>query len=341
MRPFIRRWLSRRLRGAVYGAFAAALSGFACQGALAQAPAAALPPSGYPAKPVRFVNNFPPGGPSDLLARSVSEYLTAQTRQPFVTENRAGASGNIGAAAVAQSTPDGHTVLFGIDTTFTVNPHIYPQTGFRPQDLRPLMIIASSGLLVGVHPGTGIKSLSDLIAAGKSRTLNFSSGGNGSPGHLATQIFIDAMGVKIQHVPYKGNTPAVTAVAAGEVDGGVLATPGMLPQVRAGRIAALAVTSRERSRAAPELPTVAEAGLAEMQIEVLYGAWIPAATPEPIMQWLQVVFAEAMRRPETQAQLERLDLFYEGITGADAAQRLSETSARYARIIRATNMKVE
>jgi tripartite-type tricarboxylate transporter receptor subunit TctC len=295
----------------------------------------------YPSKPIRFVNNFPPGGPSDFLARTVGEAITTSFKQTVVTENKAGAGGNIGADVVAKSPADGYTVLFGIDTAFTVNPHIYKGMPFKPSDFRPIMIMASSGLLVGAHPGTGIKTLKDLIAQGKGKGLNFSSGGSGSPGHLAAEIFMDAAEIKIQHVPYKGNTPAVTAVLAGEVDAGVLATPGMLPHVKAGKITPLAVTSRQRSRSAPEVPTVAEAGLKELELEVLYVAMVPAATPEPVVQLLQKAFSDALKRPETQAQLANMDLFYEGLTGADANKRLADLSQRYGRIIKATGMKVE
>mgnify|MGYP003336925775 FL=1 len=178
---------------------------------------AQIPAPGYPQKTVRFVNNFPPGGPSDILARSVAEALQGSLKQSFIVENKVGAGGNVGADAVAKSAADGYTVLFGIDTAFTVNPHIYKALPFKPQDLKPVLVMGSSGLLVGAHPATGIKSLRDLVATGKAKTLNFSSGGNGSPGHLAVEVFMDAAGVKIQHVPYKGNTPAVTAVVAGEV----------------------------------------------------------------------------------------------------------------------------
>ncbi len=304
---------------------------------------AALPTwaQSYPSKPIKFVSNFPAGGPSDFLARTVGEYLTSQYKQPVVVENKPGAGGNIGADFVAKSAADGHTVLLGIDTTFTVNPHIYKGMAFKPADLKPIMVMAASGLLVGTHPGTGLKTLKDLIAQGKGKGLSFSSAGSGSPGHLAAEIFMDAAGIQIQHVPYKGNTPAVTAVLAGEVDAGVLATPGMLPHVKAGKINALAVTSRQRSRSAPEIPTVAEAGLKDLELEVLYVAMVPAATPEPVVQLLQKAFTEALKRPETQSQLTGMDLFYEGLTGASAAKRLAEQSQRYGRVVQSTGMKVE
>lgn len=295
----------------------------------------------YPSKPIKFVSNFPPGGPADYLARTTGDYLTTRYKQPVVVENKPGAGGNIGADFVAKSPADGYTVLFGIDTTFTVNPHIYKGMAFKAGDLKPVMVMVSSGLLVGAYPGTGLKSLKDLIAQGKSKGLNFSSAGSGSPGHLAAEIFMDAAGIQIQHVPYKGNTPAVTAVLAGEVDAGVLATPGMLPHVKAGKITALAVTSRQRSRSAPDIPTVAEVGLKDLELEVLYVAMVPTATPEPVVQLLQKAFTEALQRPETQAQLAGMDLFYEGQTGAEAARRLNAQSQRYRRVVQSTGMKVE
>jgi tripartite-type tricarboxylate transporter receptor subunit TctC len=306
----------------------------ACLPAFAQAPA-------WPSKPVKFVNNFPAGGPSDLIARSVADVLQKQFNQPFVVENKAGASGNIGADAVAKAAPDGHTVLFGIDSTFTVNPHIYKGMSFKTTDLRPVMVMASSGLLVGVHPSTGFKTMKDLIAAAKAKPVTFSSAGSGSPGHLAAEVMTEATGAKITHVPYKGNTPAVTAVLAGEVNGGALATPGMLPHVKAGKITALAVTSRKRSTLAPEIPTVAEAGLPQLEQEVLYLTMVPAATPEPIVQAIQKAMTEALARTDVRARLENLDLHYEGLAGVGASKRLTELSDRYGKVIQATGMKVE
>ena len=316
--------------------------------ALALAIAAALLPlqsaqaqAAYPAKPVKFINTFPPGGPSDILARALADMLQNQFKQPFVVENKAGASGNIGADAVAKSPPDGYTVLFGIDTTLTVNPHIYKGMPFKPSDFKPVMVMASSGLLVGVNPATGFKTMNDLVAAGRTKGVSFSSAGAGSPGHLASAVFTEAAGLKINHIPYKGNTPAVTAVLSGEVDAGILATPGMLPHVKAGKITALAVTSRQRSALAPEVPTVAEAGVRNLEQEVLYIAMVPAATPDSVVQVLQRAFSDAMGRPDMQSRLASLDMHYEGLTGAAAAQRRNDLSDRYGRVIRATGLKVE
>jgi tripartite-type tricarboxylate transporter receptor subunit TctC len=304
-------------------------------------PGFALAQGAWPSKPVKFINSFPPGGPSDLMARAIADVLQKQFKQPFVVENKPGASGNIGADAVAKAAPDGHTILFGIDSTVTVNPHIYKRMPFKPSDLRPVMVIASSGLLVGVHPSTGFRTMQELVNAGKTRDVSFSSAGSGSPGHLAIEMLTEATGMKITHVPYKGNTPAVTAVVSGEVSAGVLATPGMLPHVNAGKITALAVTSRKRSALAPNVPTVAEVGLPKLEQEVLYVVMLPAATPDPVAKAVENAVGNAMARADVRQTLDLFDLHYEGLAGAAAATRLSELSSRYGQVIRATGMTVE
>ncbi|MGH8337268.1 MAG: Bug family tripartite tricarboxylate transporter substrate binding protein [Gammaproteobacteria bacterium] len=294
----------------------------------------------YPDKTVTFVNTFPPGGPSDTLARTIAGVLGSTLKQSFVVENKPGAAGNIGAGYVAKSRPDGYTVLFGIGTTFTVNPHLYKNMPFKPGDFKPVMILATSGLLVGVNPSTGIKSMSQLVARAKTKALNFSSGGNGSPGHLEVALFNELTKGKLVHIPFKGNSPAVSAVVSGEVDGGVLATPGMLPFVKAGKITALAVTSQQRSTLSPDIPTVTELGYKALQQEVLYVAMVPAATPEPVVQVLQHAFADALARPDVQKRLRVLDLQFDGATGAAAEKRLAQDSGRFGHIIQTTGMKV-
>jgi len=305
-----------------------------CAAALAQGPA-------WPGKPVRFVNSFPPGGPSDILARAVGDVLQKQFNQPFVVENRPGAAGNVGADAVAKSAADGHTLLWGIDTTHTVNPHIYSAMPYKESDLKPVAILSSSGLLLGVHPGTGIRNAQDFLRKARSESLNFSSGGNGSPGHLWVNMVNIGAATRLVHVPYRGNSPAVMAVVSGEVQGGTLATPGMLPQVKAGKITPLAVTSAKRSELAPEVPTVAEIGLPELQSEVHYVVMAPGATPEPLMQQLSQAILTVMQSPELQARLKQLDMTYLGLSGREARNRMVKLHDQYGRVIRATGMKVD
>lgn len=302
----------------------------------------AMAQDSFPSKTIKIVNNFAAGGPSDVLARSIGQVLAEKFKQAVIVENKPGAAGNLGADAVVKSPADGHTLLFSIDTTFTVNPHIYGKTmPFKASELRPVVIISSSGLMVAVNPATGIKTLKDFIAVGKARGLTLSSAGNGAPGHLAAERLTDAAQIKITHIPYKGNSPAVTAVLANEVDGGVLATSGLLPFVRSGKITGLAVTSSRRSRLAPELPTVAELGMKELEQDILYLALVPSATPEAVVQKLQTGILEALKRPEFESRLANLDMALEGQTGAEASKRLAETSERYGKLVRATGMKVE
>jgi tripartite-type tricarboxylate transporter receptor subunit TctC len=294
---------------------------------------------------VRIVNNFPAGGPSDILARALADGLQKSSGQAVIVENKPGAGGNIGAAEVAKAAGDGGTVLCGIDTAFTVNPHIFPtmtfKLGNKAGDLKPLMIISSNGLMLGTSAAKNIRSMGELIALGRSRGLNFSSGGAGSPGHLGVSIFTQAANVKITHVPYRGNSPAVLAIVSGEVDGGILSSSGLLPQVKAGKVVPIAVTSRARSKLAPDVPTVKELGYANLENEVLTLCMVPGDTPEPLLAQMQKATQTVFTLGTVQERIASMDMVYEGLTGAAAAKRLNDLSARYSTIVKATGMKVE
>jgi tripartite-type tricarboxylate transporter receptor subunit TctC len=313
------------------------LAALLCAAALA--PAAAQ--DTWPTKPVKFIDNFPRGGRSDLIARALAEALSRQSGQPVDVENQPGARGNVGAAAVAKAAPDGSTVLFGIDATFTVNPHIYRRMPFRPTDLKPLMVVASSGLLVAVHPDTGLRSLKDVVAAGKARPLTFASAGTGSAGHLAAERLSEATGAHVTHVAYNANAAALSALLACDITGGVLPAPDLLPYVQAGRLTAVAVTSHERSQLAPQVPTVAEAGLPQLEHELLYLAMVPAATPEPVVQAMQKALAQALARPDVRSRFAALDLHPEAVVGAAAHRRLAHLSERYRTEARLTGLKLD
>ena len=308
--------------------------------ATAALPAAALAER-FPERPISFVVPFPPGGPTDAMARTLAISLTETLGQSVIVENKAGAGGNIGADLVAKSPADGYTVLLGIDTTFTINPHLYASMPFAAKDLKPLMIFSSSGLSFGVAGNVKAKTLPEFIAQAKAEPATFSSAGNGSPGHIAAEIFASETGAKITHVPYKGNAPAVLALMGNEVQAGILATPGLLPQVQSGKLRALAVTGRQRSPLLPQVPTVGELGLKNLEFEVLYLAMVPAATPEPVMQTLRASLQKAMALPEVKSRLATLDMVALGETGAAASDHLAASLARYGRIVKATGMKVD
>ena len=299
----------------------------------------------WPNQPVRIVNNFPAGGPSDILARALAEGLQKSSGQNVIVENKPGAGGNIGAAEVARAAGDGGTVFCGIDTAFTVNPHIFPSMPFKlgnkAGDLKPLMIVSSNGLMLGTSAAKSIRSMGELIAIGRSRGLNFSSGGAGSPGHLGISIFTQAANVKITHVPYRGNSPAVLAMVAGEVDGGILSSSGLLPQVKAGKVVPIAVTSRARSKLAPDVPTVGELGYKDLENEVLTLCMVPGDTPELLLAAMQKATQAVFAQAALQERIASMDMVYEGLTDAQASKRLTDLSARYAKIVKATQMKVE
>jgi tripartite-type tricarboxylate transporter receptor subunit TctC len=323
----------RRLSIALAACTALALGSIATQATAADAP--------YPTKPVKFLTNFPAGGPIDILGRALADALQKDLKQPFIVDNRPGAGGNIGADLVAKSPADGYTVLLGIDSTFTINPHLYASMPFAAKDLKPLMIFSSSGLSFGVAPGVKAKTLPEFIAQAKAEPATFSSAGNGSPGHIAAEIFATETGAKITHVPYKGNSPAVLALMGDEVQAGILATPGLLPQVQSGKLRALAVTGKQRSPLLPQVPTVGELGLKGLEFEVLYISMVPAATPEPVMQTLRASLQKAMALPEVKARLGSLDMVPLGETGSAASEHLAASQARYGRIVKATGMKVD
>lgn len=312
-----------------------------CAPFMALLPQAAQAQDNYPDKPVRLLTNFPAGGPLDILGRALAIPLQAEFKQPFVLDNRPGAGGNIGADLAAKSPADGYTVLLTIDTTFTINPHVYKSMPFQAKDLKPLMIFSSSGLAFGVNPSVAAKTLPEFITESKKQAASFSSAGNGSPGHIAAEIFAQATGAKIMHVPYKGNAPAVTALLSGEVQAGILATPGLLPHIQAGKVRPLAVTGRQRSPLLPEVPTVGELGLKNMEFEVLYMAMVPAATPQPVVDKLRNALQAALATPDLKARLASLDMVALGESGKAAADRLEASKVRYGAIVKATGMKVD
>lgn len=305
------------------------------------APAGALAQATYPDKPVKFVINFPPAGPLDILARALAASLQADLKQPFIADNRPGAGGNIGADLVAKSPADGYTVLLTIDTPFTINPHLYATMPFGTKDLKPLMIFSSSGLTVATAPTLAVKTFPEFLARAKAQDTTFSSAGNGSPGHFAAEIFASTTGAKVTHIPYKGNAPAVLALLSNEVQAAIIATPGLLPHIQSGKLKPQAVTGRQRSPLLPDVPTVGELGLKNLEFEVLYMAMVPAATPEAVADRLRASLTTALNAPELKARLAGLDMVPHGEDGKAAATHLEASKTRYGAIVKATGMKAD
>lgn len=279
---------------------------FAFAALLALASGAALAQA-YPSKPIRLVVGFAPGGAADTVARALSEPLGRILGQPIVVENRPGAGSSIAAENVAKSPADGYSVLIASPSSISVNPAINPKLGYKPSDLAPITKVSSSPLLIVVNPATGIGSVRELIAAAKKEPgkLNYATSGVGSAPHFGGAHFSQVAGVQMVHVPFKGGSPAITSVVAGDTQVSFATPPSVLGMVKGNRLRALAVTQRERSALMPDIPGMAEAGLPEYAMAFWYGLFVPAGTPPEVVKRLFAATVEAAQRPEFKAALAR------------------------------------
>ena len=254
----------------------------------------------FPGKPVRLVVPSAPGGGTDLIARYLAQAVSETWGQTVITDNRSGGATTIGIGIVAKSPPDGHTLLL-TTVNFAYLPAIYPKLPYDPvNDFLPIVRLATSDSLISVHPDVPARSVSELIALARSRPgeIRYASGGNGSVGHLTGELFQNRAKVKLLHVPYKGTGPGVAAVTSGEVHMLIANIAALLPQVKARRVRALAVTGARRSKAVPDLPTAVEAGLPGYEYSGWYGLWAPAKTPAAVATKINADFNRAVRAPQ-------------------------------------------
>jgi tripartite-type tricarboxylate transporter receptor subunit TctC len=269
-------------------------------GLLAAALTASAFAQSYPAKPVKVVVPYPPGGPTDIVARVVSQKLSEQTGQQFVVENRPGAGGNIGAEAVARSAADGYTVAVAT-TAHAINPSLFKNLTYDIQkDFAPVSQLTTGPLVIVVNPSLPAKDVRELIALAKAKPgeLSFASSGNGQSTHLSAELFNSMAGIKMNHVPYKGSAPALTDVMGGQAALMFDTMLSAMPHVRSGKLRALAVTSAARSPAAPELPTIAESGLPGYEAIAWNALLAPAGTPKDVIAKLNAELKKALETPE-------------------------------------------
>ncbi len=261
----------------------------------------------YPSKPVRLVVGFAPGGAADYVARSMNDAFSKAMGQPVVVENKPGAGSSLAAEVVAKSPADGYTILIASPSSISVNPALMRGLGYAPRDLAPITKITTSPLVLAVNAETPIRTVSDLIAAARKDPgkLNYSTSGNGSAPHLAMALFMQLTGTQMTHVPYKGGAPAIQSVMAGETQVTFGTSPSVLPQVKGGRLRALAVSNHERSPLVPDIPGMKEAGLPEYNLEFWYGLFVPAGTPAPIVRKIFDAATAAMQQPAVKAALAR------------------------------------
>ena len=254
----------------------------------------------YPNKPVRVVIPYPPGGPTDIVARVLFQQVSEATGQQFLLDNRAGAGGNIGAEIVAKAPADGYTLLIGT-TAHAINMSLFKNLNYDVQkDLAPVSLLTQGPLVLVTHPQFPANSVKELIEVAKSKPggLNFASSGNGQSTHLSAELFNTMAGIKMSHVPYKGSAPALTDVMSGQVDVMFDTTLSAMPFVKAGKLKALGLTSPVRSVAAPDVPTIAESGLPGYEVFAWNGVLVPAGTPQAVIQQLNDQIRKAMLLPQ-------------------------------------------
>jgi tripartite-type tricarboxylate transporter receptor subunit TctC len=329
----------RRALTAFSAAFVMSTAAVFASPAHAQSGAAA-----YPQRPVRLVDPYAPGGGSGLIARLLSDKLSPLWGRQIVVDNRPGAAAAIGTEMVARAAPDGHTLLMGTSGSIAINPGMYPNLPYDP--VRDLVAITQTSAQVNVlvlHPSVNAGSVKELIALAASQPgkLNFSSAANGSTGHLAGELFLGLAKVRMTHVPYRGSSPAAIAVIAGEVQlmfGNVLA---VLPHVNSGKLKAIAVSSRERTKALPQLPTIAESGLPGYEAMGWNGVFAPAATPPAIVAKLNKDIVNVLNMPDVRERLESMGSNPVGGTPEQFGAYVKQEIARWGAVIRDNDIRIE
>ena len=299
---------------------------------------------GYPAKPIRFVEPYPAGGPLDTVARLLGQKVSESAKQPVIVDNKPGAGGNIGADAVAKAPPDGYTILMGAVATHAINPTLYASMPYDSvRDFAPVTQVASTPNVLVVHPAVPASTVREFIAYAKSNPgkLNFGSGSTGSAGHLAGELFKSMAGVDMTHVPYKGAAPAMNDLIGGQIQLMFDNLASSLAQVRGGKIRALAVTTAQRSALAPELPTIAESGLPGFDISTWFGVFVPAGTPREVVDRLHAEFAKALAAPDIREKMLNLGAEPVASRPEEFAAYIRAEADKYARVIRASGARAD
>ncbi len=307
-------------------------------------PQAAAAADAYPAKPIRFVVAFPPGGGTDIIARVIAQKLSERLAQQVVVDNRPGAGGNIGTDIVAKSAPDGYTMLMGSAGPLAVNASLFAKMPFDPiRDLAPVTLAASTPNVLVVHPSLLARTVKELIALARARPgeINFASSGHGTPAHLAGELFNSMAGVKLIHVPYKGAAPALADLLGGQVQLMFSTMPPALPHVKDGKLRALAVTSRKRSPAAPDLPTLDEAALPGFEAITWHGVVVPAGTPTTVIALLNREIVAILHLPEVVERLSGQGAEALGSTPEEFAAYIRSESVKWAKVVRESGAKAE
>jgi tripartite-type tricarboxylate transporter receptor subunit TctC len=298
----------------------------------------------YPAKAVRVVAGFPPGGAADLLARVVADKLSVAMGHPFVVENRPGAGGTIGADAVAKAAPDGYTLLLGVTASQTIAPSIYKSLAYDPaRDFKPVALVATIPVVLVVHPSVPAQNARELVAIAKAAAapMQYASSGSGSIPHLAGELFQLSQGVKLQHVPYKGAPLAMSDLLAGRVQLMFDNLPTVLPHIRSGKMRALAVAGNRRARALPDLPTLAEAGVPNVDVGSWFGVLAPAGTPDAIVAALSREIARAVSADDAKGRMDAMGAEPAYLPPEEFARLIRAETEKWAKLVKATGAQAD
>ena len=298
----------------------------------------------YPAKPIRIVVPFSPGGVADNSARVVADSLGERLGRPILVENRPGASGNIGTQAVAQASPDGYTLLLGFDGTMVINPHVFPKIPFDTlKDFAPVTKLGDATLILVAHPSVPARNLAEFIAHAKARSGSFAYGTSGTGGtpHLAGELLKLRTGIALEHVPYKGGGQAITDAVGGQIPLVFTAIATAQQYVRAGRLVGLGVPGARRSAALPEVPTFVESGLPGFDVSSWTGIFAPAATPRPVIDRLQRELAAVLRTAFVRERYAVLGIEPVGNSSREFGEQVRADLARWEKVVRAANVRLE
>ena len=298
----------------------------------------------YPTKPIRLVITYPPGGNTDLVGRALALKLGEFMGQQVVVDNRGGAGGVLGSMITAQSAPDGYTIMLGTSAGMVINPLLSRKLTYDPvRDFAPVSMVVIVPQLLVINPQLPVKNVRELIAFAKAKPgyLNAGSSGVGTPNHFGTELLKWLAGVDIVHVPYKGGAPALTDLLGGQIQMAFSSVPAVLPHIKAGRLVALGVGSAKRSPALPNIPTIAEAGVPGYEYTTWYGIFAPAKTPRTLIARLNTEIVKAMETPDIKDRFTALGGDPDPGTPEELRAYMANESAKWAKIIKAANIRVE
>jgi len=296
----------------------------------------------YPSRPVTIIVPFAAGGPLDLIARAVGDKLSAELGQPFIVENKAGASGNLGTQLAARAKPDGYTLLVVLSSTLTANPALYKNLAFVPaNDFRPLSLVGQASQMLVVTPSMPVNSLSDFVAYAKAHPITYAHAGFGSPGHLTMEYFALKAGFSATGVSYRGNAPLVTDLLGGQVQAGFVSTAGVIQHVLAGNLKGLAISAQKRTELAPDIPTASESNYPNFAVTTYFMMMAPEGVPDAIAALLENKVREALNAPDLRAKLRAQDITPVGSSAKEAEALLASETRLWAGVVEKANMQVQ